>query len=143
MTAPNVKTVYVVQAMNWEYNDEYHDPAGEGEPVKAFKDRERAEAYRRELEQDPRVHSCLSFLFTYAGAYQFEEPLRRLTSLSEAELLERIGGANLPVPKEPRLSWQEWYELNWGGLEPNERHRLYDLFDRASFYQVVEMDLET
>jgi hypothetical protein len=143
MPLPNAKKVYVVQEMNWEYNDEYHSPVGEGQPVMAFRDRNRAEAYRHELEQAPRVQDCLSYLFIYAGAYQFEDPLARLTSLSEAALLERIGAATLPVPKEPSCTWQQWYELNWGGLEPAERHRLYDLFDRARFYQIVEMDLES
>jgi hypothetical protein len=141
MASPNAKTVYVVQEMNWEYNDEYHFPAGE--PVKAFRDRDRAEAYRRELEQAPRVQDCLSFLLNYAGAYQFDDPLPRMTSLSQAELLERIDGADLPAPQGPPYSWADWYEITWGGLEPKERHRLYDIFDRVRFYQIVEMDLES
>src|SRR5436305_1305447 len=143
MTAPNAKTVYVVQEMNWDYNDEYHCPAGEGQPVKAFRDRARAEAYRHELERMPNVQGCLSCLFSYAGAWDFEDPLLRVTSLSEADLLERLRAADLPAPEGPPFGWQAWYEATWSRLAPDERHRLYDLFDRARFYQIVEMDLES
>src|SRR5262249_32020839 len=116
MKSPKAKIVYVVQEMDWEYNDEYHYLAGEGQPLKAFRDRHRAEAYRHELDLDPQIQQCLSYLFTYAGAYQFDDPLSRLTSLSEAEMLERIHAANLPVPQGPPYSWQQWYEVTWGGL---------------------------
>ena len=36
--------VYVVQRFQWEYNDEYHYRADDGEPIKTFRDRTRAEA---------------------------------------------------------------------------------------------------
>src|SRR5262249_12820595 len=133
MASPSAKTVYVVQEVHWEYNDEYHYPAGEGQPVKAFRDRQRAEAYRRELEQAPHVQQCLACLFNFAGAYQFDDSLARMTSLSEAELFERIRAAGLPAPKGPPYSWADWYAITWGGLKAAERHRLYDLFDRARF----------
>ena len=120
MTAPNTKTVYIVQAMTWEYNDEYHYPTGEGDPVKAFRDHARAEAYRLELEQAPPVQSCLSFLFNYAGSYQFDDPLPRMTSLSEAELLERLRAAE--ASPEVMAAWKEFVEQQ---IQPEDEEEGY------------------
>lgn len=47
VTAP--RTVYVVQRLHWMFNDEYHEPRGD-EPIRAFANREAADAYRRALE---------------------------------------------------------------------------------------------
>jgi hypothetical protein len=47
MPAPT-RTVYVVMQTDWSYDDEYY--SGGNEPLKAFTDREQAEAYRARCE---------------------------------------------------------------------------------------------
>ena len=52
-TCKKTMAVYVVQRVNWEYNDEY-DERCEGAPLRTFLSREKAEAYARELAALPR-----------------------------------------------------------------------------------------
>jgi hypothetical protein len=47
------QVVYVVQGIGWEYDDEYFEPVTDS-PVKAFTNREDAEAHRRVLEEEAR-----------------------------------------------------------------------------------------
>src|SRR5258705_13237034 len=89
MSVENVKKAYVVQRIDWVYNDDYYDP-GHREPVKAFLDRERAEAYRLEKEE--------------AARREHEYPLGfcggpgKATNLSEHELVLCVKMLGLPTP---------------------------------------------
>jgi hypothetical protein len=136
--APGRK-VYVVQRLSWQDNDNWHD-VGDDEPVRAFTDPELAEVYRRELEEPARQwrgNPC-----RLAGG------LWHCTSLSEAELLARLGELGVePPPADagggpPPYDFgdHEWWDNLWES-RPSVWHQVWDLFDRARFYEVVEVDL--
>jgi hypothetical protein len=129
--------VYVVQQINWEYNDEYHDP-GLPEPVRAFRDRGRAEAYRQEQEVKARRANHCTNPFHYTWTYELPE----ISSLTEEEVLARVRQADWPLPDGPPYAWGAWYDTMQALLPESELYRLNDLFDRVRFYVVVEMDLE-
>lgn len=48
------RKVFVVLSSVWSYNDEWYD--GDDTPVKAFSDRDKAEAYRDYLQAIDRAH---------------------------------------------------------------------------------------
>lgn len=52
-TSGRLRTLYLVQRFQWCYDDEWHKPI-QAEPIRAFANREAAEAYRRTLEIDAR-----------------------------------------------------------------------------------------
>jgi hypothetical protein len=137
MSPDRRQRVYVVQQINWEYNDEYYSP-GLPEPVRAFRDRGRAEAYRQEQEVKARRSALCDNPFTYTWSYELPD----ISSLTEEEVLARVRQANWPVPDGPPYAWSDWYDTMQAMLPESERCRLYDLFDRVRFYEIVEMDLE-
>jgi hypothetical protein len=137
MSTHQSRKVYVVQEIHWEYNDEYYDP-GLPEPVRAFRDRDRAESYRREQEVKARRASHCSNPFHYTWSYELPE----ISSLTEEEVLARVRQADWLVPDGPPYDWSSWYDLMQANLPESELCRLYDLFDRVRFYEIVEMDLE-
>src|SRR5260370_12760137 len=89
MSADNAKKAYVVQRIDWVYNDEYYDP-GHREPVKAFLDRERAESYRLQKEEIARREH--EYPMGFCGGVE------NATSLSETELVLRVKMLGLPIP---------------------------------------------
>jgi hypothetical protein len=137
MSPDRRQKVYVVQQIDWEYNDEYYDP-GLPEPVRAFRDRGRAEAYRQEQEVKARRAAHCDNPFTYTWSYELPD----ISSLTEEEVLARVRQANWPVPDGPPYAWSDWYDTMQALLPESELCRLYDLFDRVRFYEIVEMDLE-
>jgi hypothetical protein len=137
MTTDRCQKVYVVQEIHWEYNDEYYDP-GLPEPVRAFRDRDRAESYRREQEVKARRAAHCHNPFHFTWAYELSE----ITSLTGEEVLARVREAAWPVPDGPPYAWSVWYDTMQALLPESDLCRLYDLFDRVRFYEIVEMDLE-
>jgi hypothetical protein len=139
-------TVYLVQRLHWQFNDSTYD-FKRHEPVRAFRTRERAEAHRRELESEARREA--EEFDSSRGPGKFEMPFDPPSSLSEEELVARLAEMGLGPPEErypgaPTI--YDWSDRDWweGCLAhlPDEQHdRLWDLFDRQRFYEVVELEL--
>jgi hypothetical protein len=54
------KKVFIVQELHWRYNDTYYQPAPAYDaPVKAFANRAKAEALRRDLEQKREIEASM------------------------------------------------------------------------------------
>jgi hypothetical protein len=132
--------VFVVQKFNWEYNDEYYYHDDEGSAIKTFRDRAKAEAYRLQLERDCRD-----------GINPFEMndlDLAGQTSLSAAELGRRLRAAGIEPPEgidednDGYVEFFEWWSDAADDLTGEQRNVVWDLCDRARFYEVVETEVE-
>jgi hypothetical protein len=132
--------VYVVQKFNWEYNDEYFYHDDEGSAIKTFRDRAKAEAYRMELEQ-----ACRD------GINPFEMndlDLAGQTSLNAGELARRLSAAGIEPPEgvgddeDGYVEFFEWWMDHAEELTEEQRHLVWDLCDRARFYDIVETEVE-
>ena len=90
-----MRTVYIVQEIGWEYNDEYLETRQET-PVKAFASREGAEAYRKQCETEKRNRiRAADFAKQEFEDYGFNLTntfgrLENITSLSESRFLKEI-----------------------------------------------------
>jgi len=145
------RTVYLVQHLNWKYNDEQTVP--EAVTVqKAFARREAAEAYRDEL-----TRRRLADGVHYKNPFDFNEGrFRQTTGRTEAEMADHFRALRLPLPagQEPdpedpdatRYDWKDfmWWEavadrLEAGDIDPV---RFWAAFDRVQYYEVVEAELE-
>jgi hypothetical protein len=140
MSSDNLKKAYVVQRINWVYNDEYYDP-GLGEPVKAFRDRRQAEAYR--LEQEEAARREHEYPIGFCGG------IDRATSLPEPELVLRVKMLGLPVPDPGpgnypgQYDWWSWWELLRETLPWPELMQVYDLFENVRFFDITEIEVES
>ena len=138
MSSEATRKVYIVQRLDWEYNDYYFDLKND-EPVKAFTYRDYAEFYRDELEKEAN--------WRYWNPCDFMKGLERATSLSEDELLSRLRELGVPEPpmSEDGLV-RDWLDYEWWE-DAIERMRQWDpallwkLFDKVRFYEVVEVEL--
>jgi hypothetical protein len=130
------RTLYVVQRLTWQYNDSWHD-LGNDEPLRAFRDRARAEAYRWEREQPEREQR--------GSPLRVGGPLERCTTLTEDELRESLRRFGVVSP----VTWQDdldyWDSDQWDDLRQRVLslfHRAWDLFDRVRFFEVLEVEAE-
>jgi hypothetical protein len=132
--------VFVVQKYQWEYSDEYYYRDDGGSAIKTFRDRAKAEAYRMELERECRD-----------GINPFEMndlDLGAQTSLGTGELCRRLRAAGIEPPEgvgeddDGYVEFFEWWSDNGEDLTEEQRHVVWDLCDRARFYDVVETEVE-
>jgi hypothetical protein len=128
-------TVYVVQHVHWEYNDEYYDRC-EGAPLRTFLSREKAEAYAREQEQA--IPARERFIEPFQDP---DEPLANLTTLGLPELQERLRAVGLEPPDEEE-AFPQWYYEVLGSLTPRQRRAMREVFDRTRYFEVVEAKVE-
>ncbi len=80
LATPTTQTVYVVQECHWMYDDSLFyptEPEGK-EPLKAFRDRRRAEAYRNKLVPD---------YFVTQMELEWVEPIEDLTGMPEKKFV--------------------------------------------------------
>jgi hypothetical protein len=134
--SPPGRRAYVVQALTWQYNDNWYDVAND-EPLKAFVDRQAVETYRTSLEHTARA--------------QRGSPRRMVASLEQATSQSpdslRFGLESLGVAPPTDLldlvygddDW--WYNLRERSME--RWHAAWDLFDRLRFFELIEIDLDT
>lgn len=125
---------YVVQRLDWQYNDSWHD-LGNDEPVKAFRDRERAEAYRRELEMQSRTQQIVNAGLFGGGV------LERISSLSAAEMRQRLAELGLTPPQNDDYRDHRWWATLTGRFAYLAQP-VRDLFDRVRWYDVVEIEVD-
>jgi len=125
-------TAYVVHKRFWNYNDEFYYVEGRM-PTKSFLTREKAEAYRKQIEP---------------AARRFDNPFEceglgeaDWTSLSKAELdagLRKLGFT--PPRDDDYFGW--WLSEVGDTCTAEQRHGVYDLLDRVQFYEVVKTEVE-
>lgn len=127
------ETIFVVQRMHWQYNDNWYDPLPHGETLKGFRRREAAEAWRQKMEEEWRADSdAWKNPFKYASLEHWEQ----LTSLtmSEFALLVADMGVDPPLAEWP---WADW----WDNLTNTEIRDVSTLLDRFRFFVIVEIPL--
>ena len=151
--------LYLIADINWEYNDNWYDP-NDSQPVKVFKDRDYAILYMQEMERERR--ESIGHPLNFAG------PLSGSTSLSEADLIERIKELYLPLPKyddnEKYYDFWDWWDVVQEHLDPNNidtyartqlickapyekqewlvkitMEDVWALFDKLRFYRLIEI----
>lgn len=135
------RKVYVVQQLNWQYNDEYfYRGYGEGddEAIKAFKDREKAEAHRQEQEDATRD------AWRELNPFEFGGIGEGFSSLSNEELGRQVEAIGLTPPAEDHdfRDWCYWWEQVRTQLTEEQEARIWELTDRVRFYEVVEVEME-
>lgn len=140
MPAAKSTKAYVVQRVNWKYNDEfYYRGGGEGDDqlVKAFRNRVLAEAHLRKLLNAEL--ECLD------GVNPFEfghgRSLAAVTSMTPAELVKAVQALGLQPPDASRDiddfgAWYEWYH---GPGE--ESAAVWPLLDRLRLFEIIEIDV--
>jgi hypothetical protein len=154
-------TAYVVQRVNWEYNDERYFRCDEGnEPVQVFLDRRKAEAHALELER-ALGRGNLGHALDLHGTEESD-----WSTLPQEELVARVRAAGLgPTPEdeaEIRNSYgaysqaqadadPSWLVMAWlcQAVE-RESHRwseaqqraVWEAFDRLRQYVVIETAVE-
>lgn len=147
---PRTKSVtcFVVREVSWNYNDEWYyredgevAPEDEEEgilpvgdfhrPVKAFRDRQKAEAYARERDHAARA--------SWGNPFMFAEGLAQMTSLSEDEFWSAVEALGVRRPQ--TRAGRYWFGYDWwehSKFKPNVAHAIWDLFDRIRFFEIVE-----
>jgi hypothetical protein len=127
--------VFVVQKFFWWYNDEYWSGLGDGDPIRTFRDRGRAEAYRMELERAARREKGICpFDINGLG-------LEDQTSLSESEFRRRLSAAGIDGPGVGEY-FRSWWDDVEATLTEEQRDLVWDLLDLAQFYRVEETEIE-
>jgi hypothetical protein len=158
MTARRKVTVYTVQTVAWEYNDEYYDRDDrtfdpklyrEGDeafrtdpiPVQSFLTRRKAEAHLMTMERERRADLNP---FDYGG---HGADLREYSTLPFQVFEERLRVLGVEPPEFDRRGrcagglWNWWAE-QCQGLNAELRNAVWDALDRVRFYQVVPMRVE-
>jgi hypothetical protein len=105
-------------------------------PLRAFADRDEAEACRRELERSTRVGLC---------PFALNADVRNLTSLDGDPLRERLFELGLMPPLEGwyvDVDWIGWWREVAPGLTEEQLHGVWDLLDRARLHAVVALEME-
>lgn len=147
------RMVYIVQQINWNYNDEFNYPEY-GTPLKAFLHRTSAEAYRKQLEYE--AHRELEAISpeeenwcgNLAMSFGWDE-IR--SGRSEAEVCDQLATLGLPAfplgrdyQNAPYTDYwsDDWWENAWKRLGDERAEALWHLFDTLHFFEVVEAEIE-
>jgi hypothetical protein len=139
------KTVYIVQRIGWEYDDNFFYPVYT-EPVKAFVARESAEAQRKILERQAREEwfdaSRIPPEFDDRhNGEDWNKHYTKLTALTFSDFCERLKllGVEPPTDENDFSSY-----AFWGGIAklPSETyHAVYDLLDGLNFYEIIALEV--
>lgn len=130
-------TAYVVQQVNWTYNDEYYDRYLDNTSLTTFLDRAKAEVRCQELEVEARRSNDWG-LYSMGGW-----DLESHSSRSPQEIAERmaeVGCRRLPAT-DPGALFERLYEIEQSGT-PEQKAVLWELMDRCRFYEVAEVEVE-
>lgn len=138
------QTVFVVQQVYWEYNDEWFAPEYDT-PLKAFTRREQAESYRMAQEREARREICAipggnsrwsaNLLWTFGD-------FNNLTSLSEEALQQQVTALGLPEMPDWDDDAHLWWNTTWATLDEKQVDQLWAIFDKIRFYEVEEVEVE-
>lgn len=140
------KVVYVVQEINWRFNDSWYYREDEGDgpmgwPLAAFVDRGKAESHRREKEREARAGE---------NPFGFGEVLSDLSTThpDNDSLLALVREMGLPLPRayerKGRLhlqDWEDWWEGREKEMSREQTERVWDAMDKVNFFEVTELPL--
>ena len=157
MSEPAAQRVYVVRRHpEWELRPfwngvwEYRAPRNGG-VVRAFRSKERAEAFKARLEQRRRQRMPGPRVNTFYLSRAWEMDYGRLTSFPESVLDDwlRDLGLTPPAPPphmagRPRSSsdWAFWWGRTAPAMTEEQRAGMWKALDRVEFYEVVTLELE-
>jgi hypothetical protein len=137
MASATRKAVYLVQKVRWEHNWETPEwllcPDPEvGAPVKAFTDRNTAEAFRLSLERQARAGR---------NPFQHGQLLADLTSLPEGPLRDWLLDAGLTPPqgKLNPVALSGWWDHHANEMTELQRDKVWEALDRVRFYTVLDL----
>jgi hypothetical protein len=145
--------VFVVQELNWRFTargePDVLDEGRPGKPVKVFVDRDRADAFCRDLERQKRGVNP----FRYQPDPTDGTYLDQYATRGEDALLAFVRSEGLTPPirdSDPSRNyhglngepWVIWWDEHCQGWDDRLRERLWDALDRVRFYEVVEVALE-
>lgn len=135
------QTAYIVQRIDWGYDDEWFYPDGDT-PIKAFGSWERAEHHRREQETIQRraLQESSDNFWGKNLTWTFGS-LEEISSLSEAEFKDRLRTLDIPQP-EHLMDDEAWWNTVWEKMTQEQEEAFWQLFDRLHFFTVVEVELD-
>ena len=144
-----MRTLYLVQEVNWVYDDQWYYEDG-AIPRKAFASRADAEAYRLSRESESRESIAAADEEKGYWSQNLEETFGSfdaLTTLGEDELDLRLRALGLP---EYTLGGNAgpggnsgWWRNLWAATGmPEKRDAVWQLFDKVRFHEVVEVEAE-
>jgi hypothetical protein len=110
----------------------------EGWPVRAFRDRTKAEGFRAALEREARKDN---------NPFLYAEEVYDLADLAEdaviylVELLEELG---LDEPGDYTIgAWRDWWDEMSSEMTEEQATAIWDLLEEVRFYEIFETELET
>lgn len=144
----NTEKLYIVQQVNWHYNDMWFvlDKEEGRRPLKAFRSREKAERYCEDM--------LIEFWTEFDSLYHAIESPEHGSSLSEAEVHRRIQELVGWEPTEPfetedpfYYPWADEGEYWWGGvfkaLPRDVQVAVCNVFDKVKPFVVLEVEPDT
>lgn len=131
------RTVYVVQRLHWEYNDNWYDYS-HSEPLRAYADREYAELMRDEAELQAQIPT--DSLIGFVGGFENATSLAPETILA---FLRARGAPEPPLAGDTQWNWndEEWWLAVREQLDDQGWIEFRNHFDRARFFTVVPLTL--
>ena len=128
----SARVAFMAVRVHWAYNDEFfYRSADAVEPVRAFSTRDKAEEYCRQQERKLRVEYNP---FDING-HEWE----CWTSLSQVEFRRRVEALGLETPAGPYdYVWCDWWDSR---MTAAQRQGVWDLCDKAHFFEVTEVEL--
>ena len=135
-------TVYVVQRISWEYNDEfnerYYDPADTTNSIRSYLTREKAEAHRQELERRERGSRNP---FDYGGDATGLESFTTMTREEFFDHIERVGFVPPGRRGQAGFPWWGWFD-DLRRLTDEKRHAVWDALDLVRFFEVAPLSID-
>jgi hypothetical protein len=134
-TPQKSRKAYLIQESGWSYSDEYYYRGGsaDDEVIKAYRTREKAEAFRLTQEDLARE-----------GKNPFEWGSFWSTSLSEEQFLQLVEELGLPAPPYEFncYQWMNWWAEHEDQMTSEQIQRIWEAMDLLHFFEVVEIELE-
>jgi hypothetical protein len=118
--------------------------------VRLFSSPTEAEAYRQRLERGrlpppPKANPFQPLRAEHPRGPVMVCRLEDLTSMPVEVLTDWLKEAGLgpPAPSAEPRAWADWYDTEAPRMTDMQRCRVWQALDRLSFYETIEVDLET
>jgi hypothetical protein len=144
------RTIHVLQEFSWRFRARGEplvlDERSPGRPVKAFDDPARAHAHCQQLNLQKRPANPFHYVPEPTGGSYLDQYCTR----GEAAFLALVRAEGLTPPVVSASTdydalarvWAEWWEKHRGKWDDRLVERLWNVLDRLTFYEVVEVAVE-